>query len=161
MDNKQLSLFDGATLDPEVKVPESALKIAQARERLIKIRKYWIGKVEDGPLCSLRQFLEDYNRGSVPELKEILGHISRATFYNWLRDYREGGFDALIPRYATGIPGVSLAEKRCLMEIVRDGISIGRAIFICKYFLKRRGTPSPSSPATLRRWAKKALGKRH
>ena len=150
MDNKQLSLFDGLTIDPDVKVPESARKIAEQRNWLVQ---YWILLKRDNPEEEMDRFIKKYNEGIFPYPFGVLGHISRATLYNWLRDYREGGFDALIPRYATGIPGVSLAEKRCLMEIVRDGISIGRAIFICKYFLKRRGTPSPSSPATLRRWA--------
>ena len=156
MDNKQLSLFDGLTIDPDVKVPESARKIAEQREWLVKM---WINLKKVNPEQSLDQFVKYYNEGTFPLTLGMLGQISRATLYNWLRDYREGGFDALIPRYATGIPGVSLAEKRCLLEIIRDGIAIGRAIFICKYFLKGRGTPSPSSPATLRRYANKIVNK--
>jgi hypothetical protein len=153
---KQLSLFDGVTLDPEVTIPESARKIAEQREWLVK---QWLdcedlGIRFDGK-SYMKHFVENYNTGIFVDAFSVLGKISLATFYNWRRDYREGGVDALVPRYATGIPGVSLAEKRCMGEIIREGISIGRAIFICKYFLKRRGTPSPSSPATLRRWATK------
>jgi transposase len=159
MENKnQLSLFDGATLDPGAEPSESHLEIARNREQLIKV--YLVSltggrrKTQD-----ILKFLENYELGAYQEIREVLGKVSKSTLYGWIRDYREGGFDALISLYKCRGSKISRAEERCLRELILDHISIGQAIFITKYFLKRRGTESPSSPATLRRWAKKITKK--
>ena len=164
MESRQLSLFDGATLEEGKKPPESALEIAEYRFRLIDAIGTNMSFEPDRPKMEIiDEFLRHYNGGAIRQgIFAVLGHVSKSTFYGWMKDYLEGGKDALIPRYATGIPGISRAEKRCLIEILSDRVRIGTAILITKYFLKRKGVPSPSSPATLRRWAKRLLkdGKR-
>jgi transposase len=151
----QLSLFDGATIDPKTNPSERDLLIALNRERLVKI--YHDSLSEEKIREIIIKVLSDYNSGTYPEIFEVLGKVSRSTLYNWLQDYREGGFDGLIPLYKNRRPKVSRAEDRCLRELLLDGIKIGQTIFITKYFLKRKGVQSPSSPATLRRWAKRIL----
>jgi hypothetical protein len=135
-----------------------------------------------GKISTVENFIAAYNNeafppsgpGSAPEglmprrealpgrrhIFSVLGKVSRSTLYGWVRDYREGGFDALIPLYKVRRPKVSRAEDRCLRELLLDHVKVGQAIFIVKYFLKRRKTESPSSPATLRRWAKRLLDKK-
>jgi len=162
----QLSLFDGATIDPRTNPSERDIAIASNRESLVKIffaltdppapRLRRAGNV-GGKITSVEKMVTGYNDGAFPHIFSILGKVSRSTLYGWVRDYREGGFDALIPLYKVRRPKVSRAEDRCLRELLLDHISIGQAIFITKYFLKRRKTESPSSPATLRRWAKRVM----
>lgn len=166
-EDKQLSLFDGATIDPRSNPSDREIEIAQNRENLIKIYSNSLnGQKRADTMTTL---LERYNRGDFPEIFQVLGPVSRSTLYGWSRDYREGGFDALIPLYKCRRPKVSRAEDRCLRELLLDHtclcearrqVSIGQAIFITKYFLKRKGRESPSSPATLRRWAKRILEKK-
>lgn len=158
MINTQLSLFNGATLDPRSNPSERDLEIARNREHLIKVYTNSLDGKKRADLTAM--FLKEYNGGGLSEIFEMLGPVSRSTLYGWIRDYREGGFDGLIPLYNSRPSKVSRAEDRCLRELLLDHISIGRAIFIVKYFLKRRGTESPSSPSTLRRYAKKILEKK-
>ena len=167
MDDKQLSLFDGTTIDPKTKPSEKDLETARNRENLIKIYSASIpvcvprtGRSENKKGKVILKFLADYNSGAYPTIFEDLREVSKATFYNWLRNYREGGVDALIPQYKCRSPKVSRAEDRCLRELLIDRIRIGQAIFITKYFLKRKGVESPSSPSTLRRWASRLLEKK-
>ena len=155
----QLSLFDGATIDPRTNPSERDIEIASNRESLVKI---FLAATENipGKISTVENFIAAYNNEAFPHIFSILGKVSRSTLYGWVRDYREGGFDALVPLYKVRRPKVSRAEDRCLRELLLDHISIGQAIFITKYFLKRRKTESPSSPATLRRWAKRLMEKK-
>ena len=154
----QLSLFDGATIDPRTNPSERDIAIASSRESLVKI--FFAATENVAPkIATVDNFIAAYNNETFPHVFSVLGKVSRSTLYGWVRDYREGGFDALVPLYKVRRPKVSRAEDRCLRELLLDHISIGQAIFITKYFLKRRKTESPSSPATLRRWAKRVTGK--
>jgi transposase len=155
----QLSLFNGATIDPRTNPSERDIEIASNRESLVKI---FLAATENipGKISTVENFIAAYNNEAFPHIFSILGKVSRSTLYGWVRDYREGGFDALVPLYKVRRPKVSRAEDRCLRELLLDHISIGQAIFITKYFLKRKGRESPSSPATLRRWAKRLMEKK-
>jgi hypothetical protein len=167
--NNQLSLFNGATIDPRTNPSERDLEIASNRESFVKI---FLAATENvaparrslgaggGKISTVENFIAAYNDEAFPHIFLVLGKVSRSTLYGWVRDFREGGFDALVPLYKVRRPKVSRAEDRCLRELLLDHISIGHAIFITKYFLKRRKTESPSSPATLRRWAKRILDKK-
>lgn len=154
---KQLSLFSGLTLDEKAAPPEKDLRIARDRKSFLNLYSMWMEERKDTPRGATKAFLAEYNAERISGVYEDLGPVSRSTLYGWIRDYREGGFDALIPGYSIRQRVVTRAEKRCLMEILADGIKVSQAIFITKYFLKRRKTESPSSPSTLRRWAKKKL----
>ena len=124
------------------------LNVAEKRKRVVEAL---LDQFKQSPEKPRLQIISDF-------LANPANHpISRSTLYNWISDYIEGGPDALVPHYADGIPKISKTEQKWLLELLRSGFRVGAAIAVMKWFLGRRGTPSESSPTTLRRWARKHL----
>jgi putative transposase len=101
----------------------------------------------------IKQFLKDYNSKSLlPNIFENLKKVSRPTIYRWIKTYKEGGIEALVPEYrGPEATEITPAEKEFLRGKLLDQNrpKIADAIRRCKYFL---GENSPSSPAMLRRY---------
>jgi transposase len=172
MMSNQLSLFGGDSIEPGT-APERHLARARAKEELLKLFLGW--QAEDKKLrrCEdvkerkedltsqlpnlstscVSRFLEAYNGEQFPGVFAELRRVSRSSLYNWLRAYREGGADALIPNYTAQVPKISGEEEETLRGVLDEKIKVSYSIFIVKYLLAKKGIHSPSSPATLRRWA--------
>lgn len=58
-------------------------------------------------------FLSGYNQGSFPALFEKLGTVSQATFYRWIKAWKENGASGITPKYGTkrGGAGESLLDE--------------------------------------------------
>jgi putative transposase len=101
----------------------------------------------------IKKFLKEYNsKSSLPNIFDKLKRVSRPTMYRWIKAYKEGGIDALVPEYRGPEPSeITLAEKEFLLHKLLDQNkpTIGDAINKCKFFL---GEMSPSGPSKLRRW---------
>ncbi len=136
------------------------LKVARSRERIVKSLLKSFSSHPNRPRTKvIQRLIRRLNK----KAQKPINHISRATIYNWLRDYSKGGAGALIPKWRPGyFSKTTENEKECLIDILNSRIThrIGTAILIAKYFLKRNGIPSPSSPATLRRWVERYLKER-
>jgi transposase len=71
------------------------------------VRPDWLDdarKIPGDAMSYIRKLAVDavHTRGCSPEsVADVLG-ISRSSLYDWLRRYREGGYDALDTRYAPG-----------------------------------------------------------
>lgn len=104
----------------------------------------------------IRKFLDDYNSGILyPPIFLKLGRVSRSTLYSWDQTLREGGVDALVPRYGSvRRPEITENEKRMMIQLVlmQNRIQIRFIISLSKFLLEQRGLESPSRAATMRRW---------
>lgn len=104
----------------------------------------------------INQCLLAYNSGIfLPDIFKKLKHVSRSTFYEWRKNFREGGIENL--KRENGRKGESKItddEKNCLLTILhhQNRIKIGTAIRLMKYTFAQKGIPSPSSERTLRRY---------
>lgn len=78
-----------------------AKQIAHIRLAILKAcNEEIVIKTERSKTKAIEEFLQIYNSGLIlPETFTKPDHISRATFYNWSKAYRDGGFAALIPRW--------------------------------------------------------------
>ncbi len=136
------------------------LKIARYRERIVKAL---LKKFSSYPNRSRTRIIKNLIKRINKKGQKPISHISRASIYNWLQDYSKGGIDALVPKWRPGyFSKTTEGEKECLIDIFNSHITcrIGTAILVAKYHLKKDGIPSPSSPATLRRWAERYLKER-
>jgi putative transposase len=101
----------------------------------------------------IREFLKGYNSGAtLPNLLKELKRVSRPTIYRWIKAYKEGGIEALVPQYrGPEASGITPTEKKFLREKLLDQNkpTIGDSINKCKFLL---GEMSPSHPSKLRRW---------
>jgi putative transposase len=90
------------------------------------------------------------------EIHKELGPVSPRTLYRWTKDFDEGGIDGLVPRYGgIGNTKVTDHEKNFLLTLLLHPhrLKVSYAIALTKEWLKGKGIESPSSPATLRRFA--------
>lgn len=109
--------------------------------------------------AAVKDFLDAYNSAlAFPKLHETLGTVSRSTLERWRKDLEENRFDyrVLAPAWGNHRSGRSKLtdkEQEILFSQIshQNRIKIGTAIKVTKYILEQRGTPSPSSPATMRR----------
>jgi putative transposase len=101
----------------------------------------------------IKQFLKDYNSGSLlSNIFKELKKVSRPTMYRWIKAYKEGGIEALVPQYRGPEPSeITPAEKGFLRDklLNQNRPKIADAIRQCKCLL---GEKSSSSPAMLRRY---------
>jgi len=151
---------------PERKIPELCQKTANFRFAFIQKIKEELTKEYsetlplfkngNGKLSKTKRtykILDIYNSGILlPQIHGEIGSISRATLYNWLQLYNQGGIDALVPQYrGPRSSGISAAEKNFLLTKLLDQNkpTVGDAINKCKFLL---GDESPSSAGKLRRW---------
>ena len=139
------------------KTPRNYLKIARDRERIVK---YLLRRFASCPDKDRLQIIRQLVRRRTTRGQRL----SRSTVYSWIHFYERDGFKGLIPHYKNydGIPRISDSEREILIDIFQKNVTtrIGTAILIAKYSLGKTGSPSPSSPATLRRWAKRFLQER-
>jgi len=62
-----------------------------------------------------------YKGMSVQEASDFVG-VTKATGYNWLKLWNEGGYEALIPKFAGGKPSkLSEKELKELKNMLQDG----------------------------------------
>lgn len=105
----------------------------------------------------IKQFLRDYNRGSLlPEIYKKLGSISSPSLYRWMKAFADHGIDGLVPQYGgVGKSKITDHEKNILLALLlhQNRLKVAYAITLTKEFLAKRQIESPSSPATLRRFA--------
>jgi len=129
--------------------PKKYRKTAQWRKQIVeRLLKRLLSSSNKSKSKTIKGFSKKYG-------------ISRATLYVWVRAYKSGGINALVPHYRgyDGIPRISGSEEECLKDIFKNNLTkrVDTAILIVKYFLTRTGNSSPSSLATLRRWTKRYL----
>lgn len=106
-------------------------------------------------------FTAAYNAGLIlTNAHQALGDKSRQTLERWTKTLRDSDYDctALAETYGKAQRGqtkVTQAEAELLLQILLDQrrFAVGTAINLTKITLGQRGLKSPSSPATLRRFA--------
>jgi putative transposase len=144
-------------------IPESAKKIALARLDLLKLwhdfRKDYKNKSKGN-----KEFLQLYNTGEVyKEIYGFVGNVSIGTLYRWnkdLGDLNSNDWTRLIPKhnyqrdseYRTSLTD----EEICIfMRLLLHGnkFSIGKAINLTKYILKKKGYEILPKDITFRRYA--------
>jgi len=139
---------------PEKVVSEKARKKANLCFALIEAFQQKISNSKT-KTETIQRHLDLYNSGAwLPDIHKELGSRSKATLYNWLQLYEQGGIDGLIPAYnGNAISRVTVAEKQFLRQYLlnQNKPKIAYAIRKCKFIL---GDQSSSSPATLRRYVK-------
>jgi len=105
---------------------------------------------------ALQIFLDTYNAGATyPEIFKRIGPVGRSTLYEWERALRDGGVTNLIPCYGgSGISKVTDEEKTYCLRFALDGNALTKShsITLAKHTMGKKDIPSPSSPATLRRF---------
>ncbi|SDO03305.1 DNA binding domain-containing protein, excisionase family [Desulfonauticus submarinus] len=140
----------------DTEVPFWAQEVALARFELV--REFASKK----SVKEKEEFVEAYNTGELfPKIYKKLGKVSLKTLYRWQKTLNEYGNDflALAPdwgRAKRGKTKVTDEEAKVLLSqlLHQNRFKIAQAIKITKYILKEKGIPSPSSHATLRRFAK-------
>ena len=102
----------------------------------------------------VQHFLSLYNTGLLlPDVYKDLREISRSTLYNWIKST---GPEDLIPSYGgAGQSKITEHEKNLLLTLLlhQNRLKTAYAITLTKEYLVRTKIESPSSPATLRRFA--------
>jgi putative transposase len=101
----------------------------------------------------IKEFLNEYNSGALlPGVFGELKKVSQPTLYRWIRAYREGGVEALVPQYrgphaSDILPG----EKDFLLKFLlnQNQPKISDGIRECKRYL---GQYSTSGVSALRRF---------
>jgi putative transposase len=151
IENLPVALVPGPSLPP---LPSHQNEISYWR--FILLNALW-EKISKNPGVKKRkiinQILKEYNSGALlPDISKKLKKISRPTLYRWIKAYKEGGIDALVPEYrgpktSEILPG----EKDFLLKFLlnQNKKTISDAIRECKRYL---GSFSPSAPTTLRRY---------
>ncbi len=144
------------------RLPHQADKVARARADLVAA---YLTAKENGKSKKqknadiINQFLQAYGSGlSFPQLYQTLGAVSRSTLERWRKDLEEANYDyhVLAPkwgRHRSGTTKLTERESQVLMTQVfhQNRVKTGTAITVTKYILELEGSPSPSSPATMRR----------
>jgi len=101
----------------------------------------------------IKQFLRGFNSGALlPDIFKNLKKISRPTLYRWIKDYKEGGIDALVPQYRGPHASEILPdEKDFLLKFLlnQNKPKISDGIRECKRYL---GEYSISGSSRLRRF---------
>jgi putative transposase len=144
-------------------IPESAKKIALARLDLLKLwhdfRKDYKNKSKGN-----KEFLQLYNTGEVyKEIYGLVGNVSIGTLYRWNKDLGEensNDWTRLIPKHnfskeAEYRTSLTDEEIRIFMKILLhpNAFSIGKAISLTKYILKKKGYEILPKDITFRRYA--------
>jgi len=105
----------------------------------------------------IKQFLKRYNSGSLlPNIFENLKRVSRPTIYRWIKAYKEGDIEALIPQYrGPEASKITEYEKYILLNTLlhQNRLKIGTGIKFTKAFLAYKKIESPSSESNLRKFA--------
>jgi putative transposase len=109
---------------------------------------------------AVKGFVDAYNTGRLrPDLFKALGRTSVRTLQRWTKQLRDNEYEqtALVDSRGgqnRGQHKVTQEEQDAILGLLLDQkrISIGSAIKLTKYILEYHGVPSPSSPATLRRF---------
>ena len=100
----------------------------------------------------INQFLRGLNSGALlPDIFKKIKKISRPTLYRWIRDYKEGGIEALVPQYRGPHASEILPdEKDFLLKFLlnQNKPKISDGIRECKRYL---GDSSISGSSRLRR----------
>ncbi len=144
-------------------LPQWADDIATARTDLvylyIKARDVSNKKTKDK---IAKEFLTAYNSGLAwPKLFEALKKVSRSTLERWRKDLAESNHDyhVLAPRWGGNAGNCKLTsdEQNVLLAQVlhQNKRKIATCVEYTKDILRGRGLPSPSSPATMRRYLDK------
>jgi len=101
----------------------------------------------------INQFLKGYNSGSLlHDIFKELGKISRPTIYRWIKAYKEGGIDALVPEKRGPRATAILPDEKNFLNnylLHPNSPKISDGIKDCKKYL---GENSTSHPAKLRRY---------
>ncbi len=106
-----------------------------------------------------KEFEEAYNSGVLyPSIYEVLGKVDIKTLYRLKKEFSDGDWTALVPRYKgnkKSEPALTDDEKRWFKNflLMDSNISISKACKYTKFRLKELGIPSPNSSMTFRRWA--------
>ncbi|MBM4305719.1 MAG: DDE-type integrase/transposase/recombinase [Deltaproteobacteria bacterium] len=141
--------------------PLPAPSLPSKNERIANFRFALLGALQrelnesnsKGGTKFYKKFLKKYNSGQfLQEIFKGLGSISLRSLYQLISDFRDGGIEALQPRYGgVGTLMVTPAEQQFLRQYLlnQNKPKIQDAIRKCKYIL---GQQSPSSPSTLRRY---------
>jgi putative transposase len=105
----------------------------------------------------IQRLLDLYNSGILlPEIYKEFGPRKRATLYNWLAAEAQDGVNGLIPQHGrAGISKITEHEKNLVLTLLlhQNRLKTAYAITLAKEYLKKKNYESPSSPATLRRFA--------
>ncbi|MFB3887618.1 MAG: Mu transposase C-terminal domain-containing protein [Thermodesulfobacteriota bacterium] len=112
----------------------------------------------------IKQSLLAYNSGVfLPAIRKKLGKISRSTFYELWKTFKEGSVEDLAPRMGRrGESKITEDEKNFLLTILlykkdkttnQNNTKIGTAIKLMKWLFSQKGIPSESGERTLRRYA--------
>lgn len=115
----------------------------------------------------VNQFVKKFNSGGLfpdiynglfPESRKRAKakFISPRTLYRWIEDFGDGDIRSLTPQYGgVGTSKVTDYEKNVLLALClhQNRLKVAQAITLAKEWLKSRKIESPSSPATLRRFA--------
>jgi putative transposase len=128
-------------------------RIANLRYALIQAVRDEIKKNSKPKTEIIRNFLDLYNSGLLlPEIHAEIKDISRSTLYNWLS---AASPDDLVPQYGgRGQLKVTDHEKNLVLTLLlhQNRLKVAYAITLAKEYLIKKEIPSPSSPATLRRF---------
>ena len=113
---------------------------------------------------SIEQVLADYNGGFfLKNIFEVLGTVSRRTFFLWKEKYKKSGVNGLIPN--TGREGGSKITNDEIAAVLKHllhpkQLNIAEGIYQAKKELEEKGIASPSSPDTIRRFVNRVKRER-
>jgi putative transposase len=136
------------------KISRQAARIANLRFALIRAFQEEASKNHRPRKEIIKHFLDLYNSGVLlPDIYSELKQIKRSTLYNWLSSATP---DDLVPQYGgAGQSKITEHEKNLVLTLLlhQNRLKTAYAITLAKEYLQKKQIKSPSSPATLRRFA--------
>jgi putative transposase len=173
----QLPLEAGELLPPEAKTAPGVLSpprlicsdladwqtpIAQARFDLVTAyvaAKNKSKRKKESVMAAAADFVGAYNTGVPhPKIFTVVGQTSRKTLEKWHHTLKKNGYDlkSLAPKYGQHRKGVRVVTEGELAGMLRfalhpNCLKVSQIIRWTKKTMKKEGTPSVSSDATMRR----------